>query len=104
MLWAQDREQAEVVLPFAVHLVGRPVSDREPEFFPRDDLLAVSKFLAEAKALERKTILGWEANTRLFKASLPTDKRRAWVGKLRRLSKLPGQRAIAKELETTIVD
>ena len=46
MLWAQDREKAEVVLPFALHLVGQPVSDRELEFFPRDDLLAVSKFLA----------------------------------------------------------
>jgi hypothetical protein len=41
----------------------------------------VSKFLAEAKALERKTVLGWEVSTRVFKFSLPADIRRAWVGK-----------------------
>jgi hypothetical protein len=51
------------------------------ESFPQDNLLAVSKFLAEAKALERKTVLGWEVSTRVFKFSLPADIRRAWVGK-----------------------
>jgi hypothetical protein len=99
---AQDWVRAEAALPLALHLVGRPVDDKVPESFPRDYLLAVSKFLAEAKALERKIVLGWEVNMRSFKVSLPTDKRRAWVEELRRLAKLPGQRANAKELETTI--
>jgi hypothetical protein len=102
VFWAWDREKAEAALPLALHLVGRPVDDKAPESFPRDDLLAVSKFLAEAKASERKTILGWGVNTRSFKISLPTDKRRAWVGKLRKLANLPGRRANAKELETMI--
>jgi hypothetical protein len=99
---AQDRVRAEAALPLALHLVRRPVDDKVPESFPRDDLLAVSKFLAEAKALERKIVLGWEVNMRSFKVSLPTDKRHAWVEELRRLAKLPGRRANAKEFETTI--
>ena len=90
------------MLPKALHLVGRPVDERSPESFPRDELLAASKFLAEAKASERKTILGWDVNTRSFKVSLPIDKRRAWVNELQRLRMLPGRRAHAKELETTI--
>jgi hypothetical protein len=61
-----------------------------PESFPQDNLFAALKFLAEAKTLERKTILSWEVNTRSFKVSLPTDKWRAWVGELQRLAKLPG--------------
>ena len=99
---ARDKDKAEAVLPKALHLVGRPVDERSPESFPRDELLAASKFLAEAKASERKTILGWDVNTRSFKVSLPIDKRRAWVNELQRLRMLPGRRAHAKELETTI--
>jgi hypothetical protein len=38
------------MLPLVLHLVGRPVDEKIPESFPRDDLLSVSKFLAEAKA------------------------------------------------------
>ena len=98
----RDVDKAEAALPLALHLVGRPVDERAPESFPRDDLLAASKFLAEAKASERKTILGWDVNTRSFKVSLPGDKRRAWVTELRRLRSLPGRRAHARELETTI--
>jgi hypothetical protein len=99
---ARDEEKAEAVLPLALHLAGRPVDERAPESFPRDNFLAASKFLAEAKASERKTILGWDVNTRSFKVSLPADKRMNWVNKLRRLRFLPGGRAHAKELETTI--
>lgn len=100
---ARDRDKAEATLPLALHLVGRPMDERVPESFPRDNLLAASKFLAEAKkASERKMILGWDVNTRSFKVSLPmADKRRAWVTDLRMLT-LPGRRAHAKELETTI--
>ena len=101
---ARDREKAEAILPLILHLVGRPVDDKAPQSFPRDNLLAVSKFLAEAKASESKTILGWEVNTRSFQVYLLTDKRRAWVGKLRRLlAKLPGRWANAMELETTFL-
>ena len=57
MFTARDREKAEAVLPLTLLLVGRPMDKRAPESFPRDDPLAVSMFLAEAKPLERKTIL-----------------------------------------------
>ena len=98
----KDREKAEAALPLALHLVGRPVDRLSTESFPRDDLLAASKFLAEAKGSERKTILGWDVNTRSFTVSLPLDKRNVWINELRRLAKLPGRRANAKELETII--
>ena len=89
-------------MPLAFHIVGRPVDPRIPESFSRDDLLATAKFLAEAKASERKTILGWTVNTRSFSVALPGDKHRVWVGDLRRLIELPGRRAGTKDLETTI--
>ncbi len=97
------QEKADAALTLALHLVGRPVDDKAPKSFPRYDLLpGVSKFLAKSRALARKTSLGWEVNTLSFKVSLPTDKRRTLVGKLRRLATLPGRRANAKELKTTI--
>ncbi len=42
-----DRAKASAAVPFAMHLVNRPVRDGEEESFPHGDFLAVSKFLAE---------------------------------------------------------
>ena len=98
----RDRVRAEAALPLALHLVGRPLSLGSPESFPRDNLLAESKFLAEAKASERKTILGWEVNTRTFLVSLPKDKHQVWKKDLFRLADLPGRRATTKDIETMI--
>ncbi|KAI2493660.1 hypothetical protein MHU86_20875 [Fragilaria crotonensis] len=50
----RDWAKLEAAVPLALHLVGRPTGDNES--FPRDDLLSTSKFLAEAKASERKII------------------------------------------------
>ncbi|KAI2505693.1 hypothetical protein MHU86_8752 [Fragilaria crotonensis] len=95
-----DRAKLEAAVPLALHLVGRPTGDNES--FPRDDLLSTSKFLAEAKASERKIILGWVVNTRTFTVSLPTDKHRAWTNDLQQMRTQPGQRATSKDLEAMI--
>ncbi|KAI2491163.1 hypothetical protein MHU86_23390 [Fragilaria crotonensis] len=49
------------------------------ETFPRDDILAIPKFLAEAKPSERKMILGWIVDTRRFVVALPHDKHMSWT-------------------------
>jgi hypothetical protein len=65
-------------IPLALHMIGRPHGTEGEESFPRDDLLAISKFLAEAKPSESKVILGWRINTRLFTVSLPAEKHFLW--------------------------
>ncbi len=82
-----DSVRASAAVPLALHLIGRPVRGGvEEESFPRDDLLAVSKFLAEARPSKRIIILGWVVNTRALVLSLPSDKHRAWVEDLRALT------------------
>ena len=97
-----DRARLEAVLPFVLHLIGRPVEDGVDESLPRDALLGVSKFLAEARASESKVILGWVVITRSMMVSLPQDKHRAWTDEIRTLMSRPGRRTTAKELESTI--
>jgi hypothetical protein len=93
----KDAWKAEAAMPLALHIVGQPAHSAVDESFPRDGLLAMSKFLAEAKASEREVILGLEVNTRSFAVSLPADKHRAWVRDLRRLGNAqeiePGRRS-----------
>jgi hypothetical protein len=98
----KDRDRLEAVVPLVLHLIGRPVEEGVEESVPRDALLAVSKFLAEAKASETKVILGWEVNTRRMTVSLPADKHRAWTGDLLDIRSRAGRRVTAKELESTI--
>ena len=98
----KDRARLEAVLPFVLHLIGCPVDEGVPESLPREALIAVSKFMAEAKASETKTILGWEVDTRRMTVSLPPDKHRAWTSKLQSLRTRPGRRATSNELESTI--
>jgi hypothetical protein len=97
-----DRARLEAVIPFVLHLLSRPVEAGSAESLPRDNLIAISKFLAEAKASESKVILGWVVNTRSMTVSLPIDKHRVWVAEIRELRTRPGRRATAKELESTI--
>ena len=66
-------DRGAAAIPLALHMIGRPRGTEGDESFPRDDLLAMSKFLAEAKPSESKVILGWRVNTRLFNVSLPAE-------------------------------
>ena len=97
-----DRARLEAVLPFILHLISRPVEAGTEESLPRDDLIAISKFLAVAKASESKVILGWVINTRNMAVSLPKDKHQAWMEEIQEVRTRPGRRATAKELESTI--
>ena len=56
-----DMERGCAILPFVLHLLGRPVSETEP--LPREDLLSLKKFVAEATPAERKVVLGWLIDT-----------------------------------------
>ena len=72
----QDLEKGRAILPYLLHLVGRPVHPDEP--LPRDDLLSLKKFLAEATPAEKQIVLGWLLDTRRLRLSLPPDKATAW--------------------------
>jgi hypothetical protein len=97
-----DREavRSAAAIPLALHIVGRPHNPNSRESFPRDDILATPKFLAEARPSERKVILGWIVDTRKFLVALPQDKFKMWtklVEDILRRHRLP---IPAKELET----
>jgi hypothetical protein len=64
------------ILPFVLELLGCPPNAGDP--IERDDVLSISKFLAEATPSEVKTILGWVVDTRRLLLSLPSNKVRAW--------------------------
>jgi hypothetical protein len=96
----RQAERSAAAIPLALHIVGRLHDPHRQESFPRDDILAIPKFLAEAKPSERKVILGWIVNTRKLLVALPQVKFKMWTKSvediLRRLkSPIP-----AKELET----
>ena len=86
-------------IPLALHMIGRPRGTEGDESFPRDDLLAISKFLAEAKPSKSKVILGWRVNTRLFNVSLPAEKHLAWKHAIQRILDHRREAVPAKALE-----
>jgi hypothetical protein len=69
-------ERATASGPLALHALGRPLSADEP--IPRDDLLSLSKFKAEATAEEKKKVLGLNLDTREMTLQLPSEKYKAW--------------------------
>jgi hypothetical protein len=62
--------------PLALHALGRPLSDSES--IPRDDILSLKKFAAEALPEETKVVLGSLIDARSLTVSLPQDKHIAW--------------------------
>jgi hypothetical protein len=94
--------KSAAAVPLALHLVSRPAAVSGSESFPRDDFLAISKFLAEALPTESKTILGWIINTRAFTVSLPVDKHKAWSQSLSDLLGRATPRVSREEIERLI--
>lgn len=81
-------------------MIGRPPRGTgDDKSFPRDDLLAISKFLAEARPSECKVILGWRVNTRSFSVSLPAKKQLAWKTSIEQLLARRRDSVPAKVLE-----
>jgi hypothetical protein len=90
----REAEKGARAIPLALHIPnGR-------ESFTRDDILAIPKFLAEAKPSERKVILGWTVDTRKLSVALPQDKFRMWTGSVEDILRRHKSPIPAKELET----
>jgi hypothetical protein len=87
------------ILPFVLHLLGRPTHTEDP--ITRDDILSITKFLAEATPSEVKTILGWEVDTRRLLLSLPADKVAAWSESIQIMLRSP-TKVSYEDLDTLI--
>ena len=90
--------RARNVIPLIMHILFRPVATNEP--ISRDDVLSIRKLLGEGTLAERKIILGWILNTRLFRVFLPDDKAKAWTDEI--LALLANTKTNDKELESII--
>ena len=86
----------------ALHIVGRPNDTSNGESFPRDELLSLSKFLAEAKPSQRKIVLGWLVDTRAFVVKLPEEKRHSWSKQIDDLIHSGRRPVQAKDLATLL--
>ena len=97
-----DREKSAAAIPMALHIVGRPNDASNGESFPRDELLSLSKFLAEAKPSQRKIVLGWLVDTRAFVVKLPEEKRHSWSKQIDDLLRSGRRPVQAKDLATLL--
>jgi hypothetical protein len=84
--------------PLALHVLGRPLSANEA--IPRDDILSIKKFYAEALPEERKLMLGWLVDAWLLTVALPQDKYISWSKSIRQI--LEARKVRHSELEELI--
>jgi len=68
------------MLPLVLHLLGRPLATLES--LTCNDLMSLTKFLAEVAPAEIKMVLGWILDTRHLLISLPPNKHRAWTNSI----------------------
>jgi hypothetical protein len=103
-----DKARSAATIPMALHIVGRPNNTSNGESFPRDKLLSLSKFLAEAKPAQRKIVLGWLVDTRglvdtrAFVVKLPGEKQRRWSQQIDDLLRSGRRPVQAKDLATLL--
>ena len=95
----RDIDRGSAILPFILFLLGRPTCPDDP--IERDDVLSISKFLAEATPSEVKTILGWVVDTRRMLLSLPAHKVKGWITSIQHMIDNP-TKVSHKSLETLI--
>jgi hypothetical protein len=95
----RDLQRGSEILPFVLELLGRPPNPADP--IERDDVLSISKFLAEATPSEVKTILGWIVDTRRLLLSLPSNKVVAWSNSIQAMLDDPS-RVSYEQLDTLI--
>jgi hypothetical protein len=92
----------------ALHIGGQPNDTSNGESFPRDKVLSLSKFLAEAKPAQRKIVLGWLVDTRglvdtrAFVVKLPGEKQRRWSQQIDDLLRSGRRPVQAKDLATLL--
>ena len=63
--------KARAAVPLAIHVTARPITENEP--IPREEMLSLTKLLAEAGLEEICTLLGWILNTRELLVQLPPN-------------------------------
>jgi hypothetical protein len=59
-------------VPLATWTLARPLDPNNE--IPRNKIISLKKFQAEARLEETKMVLGWVLNTRSLQISLPLDK------------------------------
>ena len=91
-------QNADSAVPLAIHILGRPVAPNEP--IPRQDLICLKKLEAEGRLEEKKTVLGWNINTRLLTINLPHYKYKVWKASIVEI--LQNRFVRFKELETLL--
>jgi hypothetical protein len=96
----REAERSAAAIPQALHIVGRRHNPNRKESSPRDNILAIPKFLAKARPSERKVILGWIVDTRKFIVALPQDKFKMWTKSVEDILRRHKSPIHAKELET----
>jgi hypothetical protein len=82
-----DSARGAAVVPLVLEILGRPNSTSES--LPRDVILSIKKFLAEARPSETKIVLGWLLDTRRMLLQLPPDKFSTWLAELHAIRKSP---------------
>ena len=90
--------RARAAVPLAIHIVGRPISKKEP--LPRNHLISIDKLKAEGRMEEVKIDLGWHFDTRRLLVSLSDDKFKAWSLKIKTM--LANGQTNHDELDTVI--
>ena len=73
-----DKAMSMAAILMALHTVGQSNKKLNGKSFPGDKLLSLSKFVAEAKPLQCKIILGWLVDTRAFAVKLPGEMQHSW--------------------------
>ena len=91
-------DRGQNAAPLAVHTLFRPVDKTEQ--IPRDDPASIRKLEGEGTPDEKKTLLGWEVDTRRFRIYLPKDKAIQWRSDIKRI--LQHGAVNTKTLESTI--
>ena len=75
--------KARAAALLAIHIVGRPLQTVKP--IPREDMVSITKLLAEGAMEETKIVLGWILDTRRLKIKLTNQKFHAWSTKLKNM-------------------
>jgi hypothetical protein len=93
-----NTERIMAAVPLAIRTFTRPLDANDE--IPRNDIISLKKFQAEARLEETKTVLGWVLNTQTLQISLPIDKYQKWTTDINNMISNP--RVCAKQLESTL--
>jgi hypothetical protein len=93
-----NTERMIVAVPLVIRTLAHPIDPNDE--IPRNDIISIKKFQAEARLEETKMVLGWILNTRSLQISLPLDKYQKWTADINIMISNP--RVCVKQLESTL--